>query len=135
MTVTPLPGLGFHHTALKTADLDRSLAFYTALGCKEILRWPKGDREIVMLSVGDGGRIELLPAEPGEFVENGKWVHFAFAVADVAAAFETALALGATPQMEPSVKPLESSPYRTSIEVAFVKGTEGEIIEFFRELC
>ena len=51
-------GIGFHHIGLKTKDLARSVAFYEALGMKEIVRWGEGEKEIVMLDIGDGGRFK-----------------------------------------------------------------------------
>ncbi len=126
--------MGFHHIALKCNDIDKSLAMYRALGMAEVVRWGEGDKLIVMLDVGDGGRIELFANGSDEFAENGKWQHFALRVDDVDAAYATAIAAGFVPHILPKIVPLESSPDKITINVAFVKGPDGEQLEFFREL-
>lgn len=127
-------GLGFHHIALKCANIKKSLSMYTALGMKEVLRWGEGDRLIVMLDVGDGGRIELFANGSDAYSPMGKWVHFALHADNVDAAYETALATGFASKTAPRVVPLESAPYKTAINIAFVIGPDGEEVEFFREV-
>ncbi len=125
--------MGFHHIALKCKDIDKSLAMYRALDMTEEVRWGEGEKLIVMLDVGDGGRIELFANGSDEFAENGKWQHFALRVDDVDAAYAKAIAAGFVPHVLPKVVPLESSPEKITINVAFVKGPDGEQLEFFRE--
>ena len=127
-------GMGFHHIGLKARDLEKSLRFYKALGLKEIVRWGEGEKEIVMLDLGDGGRIELFANGGDEFSENGKWVHFAVAVDDVDAAYALALENGALPHIAPKTVPLDSRPEKISIHIAFVKGPDGEQLEFFKQV-
>ena len=129
-----IKGMGFHHIALKSADQQKSLEFYTALGCREVLRWSKGENDIIMLDLGDDGRIELFADGGDEYSSNGKWLHFALRVEDVEAAYQTALQAGGVPMTAPKTVPLESTPYRTAIQVAFVKGPDGEEVEFFKEI-
>ena len=126
--------MGFHHIALKCKDIDKSLVMYRALGMTEVVRWGEGEKLIVMLDVGDGGRIERCANGSDEFAENGKWQHFALKVDDVDAAFERALAAGFAPHVQPKVVPLPSTPAGVTINVAFVKGPDGEQLEFFRQL-
>ena len=126
--------MGFHHIALKCKDIDKSLAMYRALGMTEVVRWGEGEKLVVMLDVGHGGRIELFANGSDEFSENGKWQHFALCVDDVDAAFERALAAGFAPYVLPKVVPLPSTPAGVTINVAFVMGPDGEQLEFFREL-
>ena len=127
-------GMGFHHIALKTKDLKKSVAMYEALGMKEIVRWGEGSSEIVMLDIGDGGRIELFACGGDEFAVNGKWQHFAMCVDDVEQAYAVALAAGFAPKIAPKVVPLESKPEKISINIAFVIGPDGEEVEFFKEV-
>ena len=134
MVNSVLKGLGFHHIGLKASDFKRSQKFYEALGLREIVRWGEGEREIIMYDIGDGGRIELFANGGDEFAECGKWVHFAMCVEDVEQAYATALAAGATPLTPPKVVPLDSKPEKISINIAFVKGPDGEQIEFFRQI-
>lgn len=123
---------GFHHIGLKYTDLDRSLKFYQAIGLKEVTRWGNEGDEIVMMGMTDGGIIELLPYRGEEFAENGKWIHFAIKVDDVDNAYNTALAAGARSVTPPKTVPLESKPEKMSINIAFVKGPDGEELEFFK---
>ena len=134
MSYTTKTGLRFHHIGLKCADLQKSLTFYKALGLEEILRWGEGEKEIVMLDLGDDGRIELFANGGDEYAVNGKWVHFAIGTEDVDGMYEKALAAGATPLTPPKTVPLDSKPEKVSIHIAFVKGPDGEEVEFFQQL-
>ena len=126
--------LGFHHIALKCDDIQKSLAMYKALGMTEVARWGEGERLIVMLDIGDGGRIELFANGSDEFSENGKWQHFALATDDVDGMYETALKAGFLPHTQPKTVPLDSTPNKMSIHIAFVKGPDNEQVEFFKEV-
>ena len=125
---------GFHHIGLKYKELSRSLEFYRALGLKEVVRWGDEGDEIVMMALDDGGIIELLPYRGEEFSEKGKWIHFAIEVDDVDLAYKTALAAGAVSVTAPKIVPLNSKPEPMSINIAFVKGPDGEELEFFKKI-
>lgn len=129
-----IKGMGFHHIALRAKDIEKSLKMYKALGMKEIVRWGEGERLIVMLDVGDGGRIELFANGGNEYAVKGKWNHFAVCVEDVEQAYKTALSAGFEPLTPPKTVPLDSSPEKISINIAFVTGPDGEELEFFREV-
>lgn len=126
--------MGFHHIALKCKDIEKSLSMYRALGMTEVVRWGEGEELIVMLDIGDGGRIELFANGSDEFSENGKWQHFALCVDNVDEAYARAIAAGFEPHILPKVVPLSSTPAGLTINVAFVKGPDGEQLEFFREV-
>ena len=49
-------------------------------------------------------------------------------------AYEIALKAGATSMISPKIVPLDSEPYKMSIYIAFVKGPDGEQIEFFKQV-
>jgi glyoxylase I family protein len=125
---------GFHHIGLKCANIEKSIAMYEALGMKEVMRWGEGEALVVMLDIGDGGRIEMFANGSDDFSPNGKWIHFALKVTDPAAAYEKALEVGFTSKMEPTVLPLAARPEPASIHIAFVYGPDGEQVEFFREV-
>lgn len=128
-----IKGLKFHHIGLKCADLEKSVKFYTeALGMKPYAAWGEGDSRIVMLTIGDGGIFELFAGGGDAYADNGKWIHLAMEVCDVDAAFETAVSHGALPLTYPKVVPLDSEPAPMSINIAFVKGPDGEELEFFK---
>lgn len=130
-----IAGAGFHHVALRTTSLERSLAFYKALGMSEIVRWGEGELEIVMLDIGDGGRLELFANRGVDYPAEGRWQHFAIAVDDVPAAYELAVSLGAKPSVAPKTVPLtDARPSPIAIQVAFVEGPDGEQLEFFKQV-
>lgn len=128
-----LKNLGFHHIALRCRDIEKSLAMYKALGMKEKVRWGENENLIVMLDIGNGDIIELFANGGEKYAEEGKWQHFAMTTDDVSKAYETALEAGFTPLTPPKFVPLDSSPEKMTINVAFVKGPDGEQVEFFKE--
>ncbi|MBQ9112010.1 MAG: VOC family protein [Clostridia bacterium] len=134
MSNSIIKGLGFHHIGLKCADLARSETFYRALGLTEVVRWGEGEGAVVMYDLGDGGRIELFANGGDEYSANGKWIHFAMYVDDVDTAYETALSAGAQSLKPPKTVDLDSSPEKICIRVAFVKGPDGEELEFFKQV-
>ena len=128
-------GAYFHHVALRTTDLEKSLAFYKGLGMKEIVRWGEGENEIVMLDVGDGGRFELFANRGVDYPPEGRWQHFAIGVDDVDGTYELALSLGAKSLIPPKTVPLnDARPAPIAIHIAFVEGPDGEQVEFFKQV-
>ena len=126
--------MSFQHIALKCCDIEKSLKMYKALGMTEVCRWGEGERLIVMLDIGDGGRIELFANGNDEYKAMGKWAHFAVNVEDVDFAYNTALKAGFEPFTAPKTVPLDSKPEKISINIAFVKGPDGEEVEFFKQV-
>lgn len=125
---------GFHHVALHSSDFEKSYKFYTeGLGATEFRRWKSGERTIALLDMGGGICIELFSdgKERTCFEEQaGLYVHLALAVKDSAAAFERALAYGATEKMAPKSMVLPSEPPLPAT-ISFVYGPDREEIEFF----
>ena len=129
-----IKGMGFHHVALKTADLDASIAFYEKLSMKFYTSWGEGDGRIAMMDFGDGGILELFAGGNGDEQANPRYIHFALKVDDVDAAYATALEAGAKPKSAPKVVPLDSKPVKLTLNCGFVYGPDGEEVEFFRIL-
>lgn len=131
-----IKGMGFHHVALKVTDYERSIEFYKALGMKPIVEWGQGDGRVMMLDVGDGGRLEIFAdGKLRDYPAEGKWQHFAFAVDNVEEAYNIALGAGAQPMAAPAVAMLEDArPSSVTFNYAFVLGPDGEQVEFFRQL-
>lgn len=128
-----IPGLGFHHIALKVKDFEKSLDFYTnGLGMTPVVAWGEGEKRIQMLDLGNGDILELFAGGTDDLDAVGNWQHFAMSVEDVDAAYATALAAGALPHIEPKTVPLDSTPYKMSIRIAFVKGPDDVQLEFFK---
>ncbi len=125
-----IKGLGFHHIALKVKDLDASIEFYKKLGMTEVATWGEGNDRIQMMDIGDGGIFEIF-AGGGNESDNGKWLHYAFKVDDVEAAYNAAIAAGAKSHIAPKVVPLDSKPEKMTLKIAFVLGPDDEQLEFF----
>ena len=129
-----IKGMGFHHLSVYASDFDKSLAFYQKLGMSVYTAWGEGDSRIALLDTGDGSLLELF-AKPGMDVPaEGRFQHLALHVENVEAALNTALAAGATLQMPVTVMDLDSHPRKITIQIAFVKGPDGEVLEFIKQL-
>lgn len=134
MANSVIKGMGFHHMALYASDFDKSLAFYQKLGMSVYTAWGEGDNRIALLDTGDGTMVELF-AKPGrEMASEGRWQHLALHVENVEAALQTALAAGAKLQMPVTVMDLDSHPRKITIQIAFVYGPDGEVVEFIKQL-
>ena len=129
-----IKGMGFHHVALKTADLDASIAFYEKLGMKFYTSWGEGDGRVAMMDFGDGGILELFAGGSADEQTNPKYIHFALKVDDVDGAYAKAIEAGAKPKSAPKVVPLDSKPVKLTLNCGFVFGPSGEEVEFFRIL-
>ena len=136
LTENPVIGCtGVHHIALHASDFAASYRFYTeALGFTEYRRWKTGDgRTICLLELGGGVCVELFSDGKKRtcFEEQaGLYVHLALHVKDSRKAFEQAVAHGAQPKKTPEDMLLPSEP-PIPATISFVKGPDGEEIEFF----
>ena len=114
------------HTCYRITDVDRSVAFYTALGFEERRRMPIRDEAInVFMGLpGDGDRLELTYNFGVESYDVGTgYGHIAISVADM----EETLARLAEQGIEP-----ERAPYRVregGSLIAFVRDPDGYRIE------
>ena len=127
-------GMGFHHMALYVSDFDKSLAFYQKLGMSVYTAWGEGDSRIALLDTGDGTMLEVF-AKPGMSVSaEGRFQHLALHVENVEYALQTALAAGAKLNMPVTVMDLDSHPRKITIQIAFVYGPDGEVVEFIKQL-
>src|SRR5215208_5294670 len=114
------------HTCYRIGEVDRSVAFYTALGFEERRRMPIRDEAInVFMGLpGDGDRLELTYNFGVESYDVGTgYGHIAISVADM----EETLARLAEQGIEP-----ERAPYRVregGSLIAFVRDPDGYRIE------
>jgi glyoxylase I family protein len=128
-------GPGFHHVAIRASDFDATLKFYQeGFGFVRRFGWGEGDRRAALLDTGDGNYLEVFAGgkrAPGEEPPEGAILHFALRVADTDAAYRKAVAAGAVSTMEPKDVPIDGD-YPVKVRIAFVKGPDGEVIEFFQ---
>lgn len=93
------------HTALRVHDLERSLAFYRALGLEESFRLhhEDGSLMLVYLHVGGDRFLELFPGGPETPVSGGSFMHICLRSddlhADVAALEAKGIAIDRGPSM------------------------------------
>ena len=127
----------FHHVALKVTDYERSVAFYkTVFGVKELRAWTMDDgAKAAMLALDDGGIIEIFGNGTAAAESNARFAHFAIGVDSaeaVDAGYARALENGAKVQTPPFDFTIPSEP-GFPIRIAFVKGLDDEVLEFFYE--
>jgi len=123
---------GFHHTAIRSADFDASVRFYTeVLGLKTKISWGETPSRATMLDAGDGRYLEIFErAEPAPQIE-ATILHFALRTDDCAAILEEARSAGAEVTMETKDLTIDSSAGPIPVRIAFFKGPDGEVIELF----
>lgn len=126
-------GGGFHHLALRARDFDASVKFYTeGLGFVPRINWGEGDGRAVMLDTGDGSYLEIFAGGSGEPRPEGAVLHFALRTSDCDTAIERARAAGAEVTVEAKDVEIPSRPEPLPVRIAFCKGPDGEVIEFFQ---
>jgi len=126
-------GGGFHHLAIRCRDFDASVKFYTeGLGFTEKIAWGEGDGRAVMLDTGDGNYVEIFAGGPDAPKPEGAVLHFALRTGNCDAAIARARAAGAEVTVAPKDVTIPSRPAPTPVRIAFCKGPDGEVIEFFQ---
>jgi len=128
-----LGGGGFHHVAIRARDFEASVRFYTqALGFKEKINWGEGDSRAIMLDTGDGNYLEIFAGGTNEPKPEGAILHFAIRTTNCDTATQRAIEAGATVTMQPKDINIQSRPGPTPVRISFVKGPDGEVIEFLQ---
>jgi len=125
-------GGGFHHVAIKVADFDRAVDFYTTgLGFTSKITWGEGDKRAVMLDTGDGNYLEIFAGGDPNAASEARMIHYALRTTNCEAAHQKALAAGATERMAPKEIHINGQPTPADVKISFVIAPTGEIIEFF----
>lgn len=123
---------GFHHVAMRVKDFDATVKFYTEiLGFKKSISWGENDKRAIMLDTGDGNYLEVFAGGSGELKPEGAFIHLAFRTDNCDEAIEKARAAGMEITDEPKDVEIGSVP-PTPVRIAFFKGPDGEVIEFFQ---
>lgn len=122
---------GIHHAAMDAKDFDASFRFYTeVLGFTPVLQWGEGQKRACLLDTGNGSHLELFAAAVAGERPEGCWKHIALTCTDTKAALERVRAAGCPITLEPlDVTIPAASPH--PVRIAFFKGPDGEVIEFF----
>lgn len=123
---------GFHHVAIRAFDFDKTIKFYMeGLGFKEYIRWGEGDKRGIMLDTGNNNYLEVFAGEKAVQKPEGAYIHLAFRTGNCQQALEQAVAAGAEVTMPVTEIEIPSNPV-TKATIAFCKGPDGEVIEFFQ---
>lgn len=129
-----IKGCGTHHIAVQTRDWAASMRLYQdVLGMTLVAEFGSPERKIVLLDIGDGSYMELFePTADTLAVDapatNDPIMHFALATTDTRAALEHVRQAGYEITVEPKDVTLDT----LNVTIAFFKGPNGEIIEFFQ---
>lgn len=129
-----IKGCGSHHIAVQARDWEDSLRLYRdVLGMEVVAEFGSPERKILLLDMGDGSHIELFqptaetPA-PDSPAANDPITHIALATTDTRAALEHVRAAGYEVTVETRTVDLGAF----TVTLAFFKGPNGELIEFFQ---
>ena len=118
--------------SMRVRDLNASVKFYTEmLGFVEKASWGTASNRTVLLDTGDGNYFEISQGAPEQAQEFGIFRHIALRSDDCDTAIEAARAAGVEVTTEPKDVNLTGNP-PLQIRVAFFKGPDGEMIEFFQ---
>jgi glyoxylase I family protein len=129
-----LGGGGFHHVSIRSRNFDKTVEFYTrVLGFIPKIHWQEAPKRAVMLDVGDGNYLEVFedldpPADGG----GSPILHFALRCDDTDAAIKLVREAGCEVTMEPTPIDIQAREQVVPVRIAFFKGPDGEVIEFFQ---
>jgi len=119
---------GFHHVALKSTDLQKSITFYMELmGATIRAQWDGA----ALMDTGNGNYVEIFAGGDTAQEHNEGYFHLAYRVtqaSDVDQLTDRARDMGYPVTIEPrDVNLTPDYPAR----ISFIKGPSGEVIEFF----
>ena len=126
---------GFHHVAIRAVDFDATLRFYLdGFGLSRAFGWGEGDSRAALLDVGDGNYLEVFAGgkpRPEHDQAEDVLLHIALRTPDADASYARALAAGAQAHIPPKDVLIDGD-RPVPVRIAFVRGLDGEVIEFFQ---
>jgi len=126
-------GGAIHHIALRASDFEKSIKFYTdGLGFVSKISWGEGKDRGIMLDTGDGSCLELFAGGTDLQKPEGAFLHLAFCTDHCDTALARACEAGAVATMKPTDINMGGNP-ANPVRIAFCKGPDGELIEFYQE--
>jgi glyoxylase I family protein len=124
---------GIHHVAMKVYDFEKTVEFYTkGLGFVKGISWGEGENRAIMIDIGEGTCLEIFAGGTKVEKEDGVFIHIAFKSKSCDEDIERAKKAGAIVTAEVQNVDILSNPIKP-VRIAFCKGINGEIIEFFEE--
>ncbi len=126
---------GLHHVSIKVKDFAATVTLYTeGFGFTKDSAWTMGTGEqAILLDMGNGAFLEVFSGGSAEPQPTGIFGHIAIASENCDADLQRALAAGAKVEIEPKDVTVPTNP-PTPIRIAFCKGFDGELVEFFQYL-
>lgn len=125
---------GFHHIAIRARNYEATVRFYEeGMGFVRKFGWGTEDTRAALMDTGDGNYVEIFAGrKEADPIGEAGILHVAFRTSDVDGCYERALAAGATSHIAPKDVQPDNEDYPVPFRIAFVKGLDGEIIEFFK---
>lgn len=127
-----VPNPTMAHVCFDTSDMDRCLNFYkTAFAGFEIVRtWIENGMRVSVFKICEGCTVEVFERrKTEEEPKDVAWHHIALDTTDIHAAYENAIAAGATGVIPPTAVTIPSEP-PCPVWFCFVAGPDKEQIEF-----
>lgn len=139
--------VGFHHFAMRTPDLQRSITFYEALGFRQVHEWTLPDygidRAVMMQAADTKSWIEIFDlkagipmqgrgAKVGQAIVTGALAHICLTVNDLEKACARIVEVGATHLHGPENLGLGQP--EVSVQNAIFEGPAGEVIELLQHV-
>lgn len=130
-----LKNKGIHHVCLRCPDLYAARDFYRdAFGAEVVCEWGTdgADDHAFIMDLGTGDFLEIF--ESKEPFVTGKWQHVAIWSDDIYAAFEKAIACGATVHSLPAVSHIPTrSGQIVHMKYGFLNAPGGETVEIIQD--
>ena len=119
--------------AIRAFDFEATVKFYEdGIGCVRRFGWGSENSRAALMDVGDGNYVEIFAGRDGGEVPEGGVIHFALRTDNTDAAYAQAIAAGAKSMVEPKDATPANADRPITFRVAFVRGLDGEVIEFFQ---